>query len=359
MIYGEERPIYIGLPADYDSTKAYPVIYTLDAEWTFETTQILAKKLALDDHIPAHIVIGVLNDGQEKRIRDLTFGPSYINGEGDLDSNTFFNREHTGGGFRFLSFLEDELAEYVKTLHKTNGFNLLIGHSLSGYFGSYALSKDAIFGGYILIDPSIWYDYPEALEGVRTLLTDDYTSNVFVSSATDGGKQSPYFLEKIQEFVSTLSMHKNVRLRHKRYTDEHHGSVVLPSILDGLKFIYDDYSFGYISVEDEVTAQDYIDHYKAFSKQLNFEFTPPVDGFRWIAYVNDFQRNYEQAVEAYALCIDNYMGDFMVVLGYAECLMELERWGESLKYLKIAQEINSEDPTVQLHIEKVSLELRK
>ena len=82
----ETREIWVGLPANYDSTVAYPTIYVLDAESQFEITYAIMKELAINDKIPDHIVVGIPFVGPQKRVYDLTFTTNSFNSDGTSDS---------------------------------------------------------------------------------------------------------------------------------------------------------------------------------------------------------------------------------------------------------------------------------
>ena len=143
----EKREIWIGLPTFYDSTRSYPTIYVMDAEWQFDITLALSKELAGNDKIPEHIVIGIPKIDGAHRFKDLTFSSTKVssNGKIDIAISNYFNSSNTGGGAAFYKHLIHEVMPFVEIKHKTNGFDVFIGHSLSGYFGAYILPMQGPF----------------------------------------------------------------------------------------------------------------------------------------------------------------------------------------------------------------------
>ena len=69
-ILNKKREIWVGLPSNYDSTKQYPSIYVLDAEWQFDIALSVTKELAAIGKIPEHIVVGIPKISGNHRFKD-------------------------------------------------------------------------------------------------------------------------------------------------------------------------------------------------------------------------------------------------------------------------------------------------
>jgi predicted alpha/beta superfamily hydrolase len=68
-ILGEERTIFISVPASYTrGTQRYPVLFLTDAQWQFDQSRSSAAFLARNGLIPEIIIVGVANSD---RTRDL------------------------------------------------------------------------------------------------------------------------------------------------------------------------------------------------------------------------------------------------------------------------------------------------
>ncbi len=232
-----EREYWVSLPLDYDSTISYPVIYVLDAEWRFGITNALEKELSENGKIPDHIVVGIPHPDRKP---DMTFSTTKLSydGKSRMDS-TYFGKETTGNGPQFLKFIEEELIKQIDHKYSTSGSNILIGHSLGGYFCSYILPTQKSFASLQIYDPSIWYSQGEAIDQVKKNLSKEKKCTVFLSSSSNVEKLYNYHHKKIRELNKTLRRYSNIKLEYKYYKHEDHNSMYMRSFIDGMYMLYD------------------------------------------------------------------------------------------------------------------------
>ncbi len=84
---GEKRSFWVGLPNNYDSTKAYATLYVLDAETRLDIAYALSKELFQNhSNVPELIVVGIPHIDWPHRKKDLTFSTSDIEGNGEKDT---------------------------------------------------------------------------------------------------------------------------------------------------------------------------------------------------------------------------------------------------------------------------------
>lgn len=351
----ETREVWVGLPVNYDSTVAYPTIYVLDAESQFEITYAIIKELAINDKTPDHIVVGIPYVNHQKRVYDLTFTTNSFNSDGTPDSlvATYFSKELTGGGLHFLNYLNQELVPFVDSNYQTNGFDTFIGHSLSGYFGAYILTLKNAFEAFELYDPSIWYNQGDVIKHFNDSKSKNLSSNVFISSANSGNERQQYNIDTHAEFYNLLIENK-INSELKVY-EEGHSSVRLPSLIDGLTNLYKGYSIGTILPTDTITAKDVRDHYLEFSNKVNFNFTPPVEAFRWTGYVNHEQGEWEEAIEAYKECSILFHSDVFMLTEFADCYFQIKQYEESLRLYEMALLLAPENENINSRIKEVKL----
>lgn len=346
-LFEEEREVWLGLPTYFDSTKSYPVLYVLDAEWQFDITLAVMKELTANDKAPAHIVVGIPKMDVPHRFKDLTFTDTQAGSDGKADPSlaAFFNGDLTGGGKTFLSHITEEVMPFVGERFLVNGFDVLLGHSLSGYFGAYIMSLDQPFDAYQLYDPSIWYNKMDVVSHLEEAIVPGFQANVFIASAGGGRDREPYNLMAHEE-LHALLQGRGIHSTLKVYPTEDHGSVRLAALIDGISHLYEGYAFGYIMPEDKVTAADADQHYKAFSQKVNFTFHVPPDAYRWIGFANHSQENWEEALKAYQKCRETYAEDVHVCGEISDCYQGLGDHKKSLFYLEKALDIDPENPTL-------------
>ena len=152
-IVGQEYDLYVNLPRGYqDTTKTFPVIFLLDAQWDFPLTQAIFGEQYYDGFVPAAIMVGITWGGvnpnyDSLRARDFT--PTNVK-----------QMPVTGGAPKFLSFIKNELIPYVEANYRAakNG-RTLIGSSFGGLFTLYALFHETgVFDRYVLTSPSVGWD---------------------------------------------------------------------------------------------------------------------------------------------------------------------------------------------------------
>src|SRR5882672_3576294 len=160
---GETRVIDVSLPASYgyDSTRRYPVLVVLDGDYEHQIAAAIAGFYAETSQIPELLVVGVRNTN---RGRDMT--PALLP---DFPLPPEINE--AGGADRFLTFLGDELLPYIDRRYRTTPLRVLVGHSLGGLLGIYALShRPELFTGYILMEPSTWWNRGHEVEQAKAML---------------------------------------------------------------------------------------------------------------------------------------------------------------------------------------------
>lgn len=238
-ILHEERSIWIHLPENYgDSSevgKHYPVIYVLDGEFNFLSTVGVEASFHRGgrNQLPEAIIVGIENTD---RTRDLT-PTAAISKKGQA------TMDNSGGGEAFVSFLEKELLPTMDEQFRTNKRRILIGHSFGGLTAIHVFLKHThLFSDYLAIDPSFWWDDSRLLKEAKGLLDDLSVegTGLFIASAGMEKNVNPTYQDALS-FPQLLKERKLPKMRwhYKRFEEEDHGSVVLPAIYYGMRFLYD------------------------------------------------------------------------------------------------------------------------
>lgn len=159
QINGVTYKLYVSLPAGYDPAgdTAYPVVYLLDADYSFAIAKNVTDHLEERGHLEPAILVGIAYAGTNRyrhhRTRDYT--PTHTE-EGGYSRET---QEVSGGAPAFLDFLTRELFPYIEREFRAADRRILSGHSYGGLFASWVLlTRPSAFDGYVVVSPSLWYD---------------------------------------------------------------------------------------------------------------------------------------------------------------------------------------------------------
>ena len=157
-ILDEDREVVIALPPGYDRSIArYPVLYLLDGQTYLPTAVGATVLLEAADRIPAMIVVGVVHPD---RGNDLTpsegFAPWELPIPLSPDTARYPGAADDPRAGEFLRFLHEELVPFIDDRYRTTSFRVLFGHSLGGFFTTYAfLTRPESFNGYIASSPGL------------------------------------------------------------------------------------------------------------------------------------------------------------------------------------------------------------
>ena len=194
-IVNQDYNLYINIPRFFDdTTRTFPVIYLLDAQWDFTLLNAIYGEQYYDGFLPEAIIVGITWGGVNPNpdiLRRRDFTPTK---EG--------NNPVGGGAGKFLSFIKNELIPFIDSKFKTKpGDRTLMGCSLGGLFTIYALfNETGLFNRYILTSPAIGWN-----NGVISTYEKKYSEEgadipVKVSMAVGGYEDVNAF----QKFVDNL-----------------------------------------------------------------------------------------------------------------------------------------------------------
>ncbi|MDP4203520.1 MAG: alpha/beta hydrolase-fold protein, partial [Bacteroidota bacterium] len=232
-ILSEDRTINISLPEGYEkSTKKYPVLYMLDAQWNFNHTAQNLGWLSNSDikSIPQTIVVGIVTGG-DRREHDLTPTPG--------------NSRKGGGADSLYRFIKEELIPFVEKNYRTYNYRLLGGVSYGGLFVMNAFVKDPLyFNAYLSLSPSMWWDNNIMLNKTQELLakTPDFPTRLYLTMANEGLSMGVDSLDALLKKYSP----KNFAWKFDKHPDEVHNTIHFKGIWDGIKFLLADWHYPFI-----------------------------------------------------------------------------------------------------------------
>lgn len=236
----EERDYWVYLPDGYgeNAEETYPVIYLLDGDSFFHALVGMQKSGSTGrNRSKGRIIVGVLN---VDRTRDLTPSASAAGRDGKITEGA---KKVGGGAESFAHYLKDELREVIDNKYRTNGENMLIGHSYAGLFTLYAFFYHTDwFDSYLAVDPSLWWDQGKLVNDAPSLLEGkDYSGKKLYIAIASAKRTDRVNIqqEKAHPFLEEI-MPKAVNLQfvYKFFPEEVHGTVPIPGFYDGIKQLY-------------------------------------------------------------------------------------------------------------------------
>jgi predicted alpha/beta superfamily hydrolase len=237
--------VYLDLPDGYDVnlSQGYHVVYLLDGDWYFDGshyrlpnggTVSIVESLTSDGTIPDVIIIAIGYPGDNLRQRDFLYPYN--------SSNPI-----SGGGEDFYNFLKDELIPVVDNRFNTQGNQgrTLIGHSYGGYFAMFSLfhyrpTGQILFNNYLAISPANYYRsfHLKTMDNLMALeINNNLPLNLYMSV---GSLEWDPMQEGIDTFVNRFNSrnYNNFDFNWVRYSNLNHGTVVRPSITDGMTWFF-------------------------------------------------------------------------------------------------------------------------
>ena len=148
-----------------------------------------------------------------------------------------------GGSEAFSKFLTEELRPAIDSAYRTNGWNMLIGHSYAGLFTlNTFLRHTELFDTYLAVDPSLWWDQGRLVREAEALVAgrDFKGKSLYIGVASKKRTDRvDIHLDKVSYLLSeVLPQAENLRFFSKSFPDENHGTVAVPGIYDGIKQLF-------------------------------------------------------------------------------------------------------------------------
>jgi len=242
--------LFVSLPSDYrTSERTYPVVYMLDADYSFALVRNVVQHFVEREDLPPMILVAIAYPGaaadrtvyRMNRTRDYT--PAYAPDGG-------YGAEYqkvSGGGPKFRAFLASELIPLIERRYRADAQDrTLIGHSYGGLFGTYVLlTQPSLFKRYVLVSPSLWYSNRIALTMEEAAAAAGIKPDARVFFAVGSFENQPAnnraMVDDLTELVDKLRSRNNPRLvlRFRIYDGETHNSVFPGAVTRGLLTVFD------------------------------------------------------------------------------------------------------------------------
>jgi predicted alpha/beta superfamily hydrolase len=331
QILGEERTVLVRVPANYarGTDEKYPVVYMLDAHAPQNAMMAgIIDQQVWGGMMPDMIIVGIQNTN---RGRDLT--------------PTKTERAGSGGGDKFLDFLEKEVIPLVEKNYRTQPFRVFAGHSLGGLTAVYAfVSRPELFNAYIAASPVLHWDNDFVIKRAEEVFRQnkDWKKTMFIGLGNE-----PDYVQGFHSFQSLLkkTKPKNFEYEFREFPEENHGSVVLPAYYAGFRKIFENWT---PPVTGNVTNLE--NHYKRLSGKFGYEIKPPEALLNQIGYQLLRADKPAEAVEVFRKNAANYPNSANVYDSLAEAFEkngQLKQAAENYEKAYKRAETNNETQLAQ------------
>lgn len=375
-ILGESRKLWVHIPESSKENSSnklnYPVLYVLDGPSHFSAITGMIEQLSGNMMIPEMIIVGIANTNRYLDMSPTRVDVDFISGDSILKAS--------GGGNKFLDFVEKELIPHVEQTYPAAKYRTFIGHSMGGLSVINALvNRQYLFNNYIAIDPSLWWDNRAFLNVANSLLSENKFNGKALYVGVANTMEAGMTIEKVQndstpdtnftvhirsilQFVNALGTKEDNGLVFdwKYYENDDHNSVPFITEYDALRTLFSWYKLDVVndfnSENSVLTAQEILNllttHYMEISDHLGYHVIPPEkyinalgNGFLYNdmpdkshVLLNLNIKNYPKSTSAFEA-----MGDYY--LAQSDTL-------NTIKYFKSALEI-SDSPILKSKLEEL------
>ncbi len=286
QILGEERTVLVRVPPGYNqSDEKFSVVYMLDAHAPQNTMMAgIIEQQSWGGMMPEMIVVGIQNTN---RTRDLT--------------PTKTARAGTGGGDKFLEFIEKEVIPLIEKNYRTQPFRVFAGHSLGGLFAVYAFaSRPELFNAFIAASPVLHWDNDFVIKRAEETFKQnkDWKKTMYISVGDE-----PDYMRGFQAFQDLLkrAKPKNFAYEFQQFKNENHASSVLPAYYAGFRKIF----AGWTPPASGSLA-DLEEHYKKLSNRFGYPINVPEELLNRAGYAMLQANRLDEAINLFRKNVENY-----------------------------------------------------
>jgi len=340
-ILNEDRKLYIYKPAEDNiyAPAANPVIYLLDGD--VQTKMVAGQVSYLSESypvIPKMIVVGI---GNTDRTRDLTPNHSIIGFDGKPDTSANSFGSHSGGGEKFMQFIQQEVMPYVEKNYHPAPYKIFSGHSLGGLMMFYSLlAHPDMFNAYIAISPSLFWDKQWTLQQAKEKWKAGTSLNkiLFFSDGNEGGQ----FHTDAVSMDSLLKKNKlrNLKFKYVYYPAESHLSEPVKAFYDGIRFVYPDWYPPQTNNPVPLTYKYFEKFYDSLSKEYGYTIKPPEEAINNYGYNLVQLKKIDEALVFFKKNVENYPQSYNTYDSYGEALMIKGDKANSIINYKKSLELN-------------------
>ncbi len=242
---GGDYQLLVATPPNYpESGKTYPVVYALDADYSFALTRNVIEHFVEREDLPPMILVAIAYPGAAtdrdlyKLTRTRDYTPAFVK-EGGYGLEF---QKVSGGASKFKAFLAQEVFPFVERKFAADPKDrTIVGHSYGGLFGTYVLlTEPSMFKRYVIVSPSLWYDDRLAfqMEEAAAARGEPANANVFLSA---GSLEDPSMPGDARDLYAKLKSRNRpgLKLTLQVFDDERHDSIFPAAVTRGLRTVFE------------------------------------------------------------------------------------------------------------------------
>lgn len=256
----QKRTVKIFLPKEYDNSKKYPVIYTLDGNSLFDLTSNyvaqLSKLTIEDDYdyatdiIPQSIVVGIFHN--DRGYETTPNFSKYPNGDETI---------YLEGSEKLKNFLFEDVIPYINSTYNTSGYNSIIGHSNTAHFVMcLPFQNNNPFNG--IISLSLSGESTSFKGKIKSFLTANEKTNIFIGYGT-----KDFGFNEFAKYLKDKVVKDNLKISK---FNANHNEMPAISLIQGLKFLFRQYrnidDFNTESKKENFDIKKYLELYQKKNK---------------------------------------------------------------------------------------------
>ena len=353
-VLGEERTILVRVPNGYETNKLrYPVLYMTDGNAHIGHTGSTVEFLARNGRMSEMIVVGIVNTD---RTRDLspTHVKTTVGGGG-----TALQFPTSGGGDKFLKFIETELIPEIEKRYRTHPYRILAGHSLGGLFAIHAMiSRPELFNSYVAVSPALQWDNQVVVKRTEDFLKarKEWDGMLFMALGHEPGPIEDGFYQLKQ--ILEKNQVKGFEWEAQVFDSEDHGSVVMPTHYSALRKVFNGWQVprnpetGQISGDFKAIEA----HYQKLSQKFKFTVNPPEFLVNQMGYQSLFADRFDEAIEIFKTNVERYPDSANVYDSLAEAYERSGKLELAAPLYEKAQTLGQQNQDPNLAIYKTNCE---
>lgn len=330
----ENYELWVHLPENYSESKKYPVLYLLDGRNNFSHTVGTLSYLKSGDMMPEMIVVGI---SSKNRIRDYT--PTKIE-----------TRKSSGGGEKFLDFIEQELIPYINKKYSTESFRIFSGHSLGGLLVLHTLhSRPNLFQAHFAYSPSLYWNDKATVKKTIDFLTKtkQFSNYLYMNIGNEGLiSQNPTGLamrSAFQELEAKLKFNKPNKFlfRSDHFDREKHGTTPVVGQFNAFRDLYEPWYIPFEPLKDGLLAIE--KYYLMLSERYGYEVKPQKSIINEAAdYHLNTNNGFNEAITLFKFNTKNYPSCVQCYSDLANVYEKSGKINEAIEQIDIAMKFSDE-----------------